>query len=229
MTYLKDFLYLIYPEICPVCGKSLFRGEKVICMQCYRHLPRTRFYKDYENPAAKVFWGKAPLNFVYAAFYYNKGNAVQQLIHALKYKGFKNVGIFLGEEMGNEILNISAMHDLDYIIPVPLHPKKKKKRGFNQSEIIAWAISEKVNVPVNNAVIYRNLHTSTQTKKSKYDRWQNVERIFSISKKAAIDGRHLLLVDDVITTGSTMEACIQTLLKNNDVKISVAAGGFTKG
>jgi ComF family protein len=228
MTFLKDFLYLIYPEVCHVCGSSLFRGEKLICMRCYRHLPRTNFYKDKNNDAARVFWGRIPVNFVYAAFYYNKGNAVQQLIHALKYKGIKKVGHFFGEEMGNEILTISCMNKPDLILPVPLHPRKLKKRGFNQSEVIAKSVAEKLEVPVNTAIIFRKAHTSTQTKKSKFDRWQNVENIFDVQQAETIEGKHLLLVDDVITTGSTLEACATALMKINGVQVSLAAGGFTK-
>jgi predicted amidophosphoribosyltransferase len=136
MGYLNDFLSLIYPLICPVCGRSLFKNEKTICIKCHHHLPRARFCGDPQNPAAQVFWGRVPVHRTIVAFHYNKGNAVQQLIHDFKYKGHRGVGIFLGEELGKEIASIESLQDISLIIPVPLHPKKQKKRGFNQSEII---------------------------------------------------------------------------------------------
>lgn len=228
MTFFNDFLYLIYPEVCYVCGNSLFRGEKLICMHCYRHLPRTNFHQDTANDAASVFWGRIPVNFVYAAFYYNKGNSVQRLIHALKYKGIRNIGSFFGEEMGNEIVKIPSMNTPDFILPVPLHPKKQRKRGFNQSEVIAKALAGKLETQLNTNILFRKTFSSTQTKKSKFERWQNVENIFDVQNQKSVEEKHLLLVDDVITTGSTLEACVQALLKINGVKISLAAAGFTK-
>lgn len=229
MTYLKDFLSLIYPEICPICGKSLFKGENIICMRCYSHLPRSRFSDDKENPAARVFWGRVPLSFVFTGFLYNKGNAIQQLIHAFKYRGLKNIGSFLGGELGNEINSITQLSDLEFILPVPLHPKKQKKRGFNQSEIIARGIAEKIPAGVNTSILKRQSFSSTQTRKSKYERWKNVENIFSVENGNEIEGKHILLVDDVITTGATIEACAQALFGLDGIKISVAAVGYTRG
>ena len=152
MGYLKDFFSLIYPDICDVCNKSLFKHEKIICTQCYHHLARTRFAEDKGNPAAQVFWGRVPLQWVVVVFLYNKGNALQQLIHSFKYRGHKQIGIFLGEELGKEINDIDDLNDISCIIPVPLHPKKKKKRGFNQSEVIATGIAKKTNIQVDTGI-----------------------------------------------------------------------------
>ncbi|HSG67842.1 MAG TPA: ComF family protein [Bacteroidales bacterium] len=229
MSFLNDFIGLIYPLVCPVCGKSLFRGEKTICTKCYHHLARSRFAKDEENPAARVFWGRVPLTRAHAAFLYTKGNAVQKLIHHFKYGGHKETGKFLGRELGKEICSIEAFNDLDLIIPVPLHPRKKKKRGFNQSEIIAEGISEAVKIPVKTDQLLRHAYTNTQTRKSKYDRWQNVEQIFRVKDIGALKGKHILLVDDVITTGATMEACIQSLLEAEGARVSAGAVAFTWG
>jgi len=228
MGHLKDFLSLIYPQVCQACNKSLFKNEKVICMKCYRHLPRARFADDPKNPAAQVFWGRVPLERVVAGFIYNKGNAVQQLIHAFKYRGFMETGIFLGEELGKEISSIKNLDDISYIIPVPLHPKKRKKRGFNQSEVIAHGIAKQISAEVNTSVLFRKTFSSTQTRKSKYERWQNVEHIFDLKDKETIAHKHILLVDDVITTGATIEACVLSLLEAEGVRVSVAALAYTR-
>lgn len=227
MIIISDLLGLVYPLVCPVCGKSLFRGERSLCMKCYHHLPRSRFEHDDDNPAARVFWGRVPLTRVHAAFLYNKGNAIQKLIHEFKYRGHKDIGLFLGRELGHDLSAIEIFNDLDMIIPIPLHPKKKKKRGFNQSEIIAQGITEVIKVPLKTDLLFRRAFTSTQTRKSKYDRWQNVEHIFQLKDPEVLEGKHVLLVDDVITTGATMEACIQVLLEVEGVRVGVAAAGFT--
>ena len=227
MTMFKDLLSLVYPQICQVCGKSLFKSERIVCMKCFRHLPRTRFKVDNDNLAAQVFWGRVPLNWVYAGFYYNKGNAVQKLIHLFKYRGFQDVGYFLGEEVGKALCDIPVLDDISCIIPVPLHPRKQKKRGFNQSEILARGIAGKINTEVKASILYRRNFSSTQTKKTKYERWQNVESIFELRNMKEIEGKHIILVDDVITTGATIEACASVLLKAENVKISVIAAGFT--
>lgn len=228
MRYIKDFLSLVYPKICQVCDKSLFKHEEVICKKCYHHLPRARFTGDPRNPAAQVFWGRVPLKMVITGFLYNKGNAIQQLIHNFKYRGHKNIGIFLGEELGNEISGISALDDISFILPVPLHPKKQKKRGFNQSEVIAKGIAAKTNTEVNNSILIRKSFSTTQTRKSKYERWENVESIFALKDEKAIENKHILLVDDVITTGATIEACVLCLLKAEGVRVSIAAVAFTR-
>ena len=228
MGYLKDFFSLIYPELCSVCSRSLFKHEKVICTKCYHHLARAYFAIDPRNPAARVFWGRVPLQRVVVAFLYNKGNALQQLIHTFKYRGHKQIGIFLGEELGKEINSIDELKDISYIIPVPLHPKKKKKRGFNQSEVIANGIANKLGAQVNTNILIRRSFSSTQTRKSKFERWQNVENIFELTSPEAIENKHILLVDDVITTGATMEACVQCLLRAKGVKISVGAVAYTR-
>lgn len=228
MEYLKDLLSLIYPEICPVCGKSLFKNEKVICMKCYHHLARARYANDPKNPAAQVFWGRVPLQGVITSFLYNKGNALQHLIHAFKYKGHQNIGLFLGEELGKEISKIEGLNDLNYIIPVPLHPKKKRKRGFNQSEIIARGVAKQIQAEIDPDILERAFFSATQTRKSKFERWQNVESIFKLKNKKTITNKHILIVDDVITTGATIEACARCLMQAEGIRISVGAIAYTR-
>jgi ComF family protein len=228
MGYPGDLISLIYPRLCQVCENSLFRNEQVICMKCRHHLPRIRFEDNTANPAAQVFWGRTPLRFVFTAFYYNKGNAVQQLVHRLKYRGNKETGLFLGGEIGKQIVKTNGYDDIDFIIPVPLHPKKQKQRGFNQSEIIARGIARETNIPLNNKLLCRTSFTATQTRKSKYERWKNVESIFEVRDENAIRGKHILLVDDVITTGATLEACALSLLLTEGVRVSIAAIAYTR-
>ncbi len=228
MSLLIDFLSLVYPNTCHVCSKSLFRHERVLCMKCRHHLPLARFTEDPRNPAAQVFWGRVPTRMVITGFLYNKGNAVQQLIHKFKYRGIKSIGIFLGEELGKEIAKNPIHEDVSIILPVPLHPKKQKRRGFNQSEIIARGISAHVAAEVNTSILFRKTSSDTQTRKSKYERWENVDSIFGLKNEDLIKYKHILLVDDVITTGATIEACAQCLLMIEGVKVSVAAVAFTR-
>jgi len=228
MSLIFDFLSLIYPKICQVCGKSLFRNEHILCMKCKHHLPLARFGNDHKNPVAQVFWGRVPTVMVTTAFLYNKGNAVQQLVHNFKYRGMRDIGIFLGEELGRVIIENPLHHDITHIIPVPLHPKKHKKRGFNQSEIIARGIAGNISAECNTSILYRKSYSGTQTRKSKFERWENVENIFSIKNENCIKNKHILLVDDVITTGATIEACAQCLLRIEGVRLSIAAVAFTR-
>lgn len=228
MNPLNDLLGLIYPNICRVCGKSLFRHEKILCMKCFHHLPSARFKNDRNNPAAQVFWGRVPFQFVITALLYNKGNAVQKLVHELKYRSSRETGIFLGEILGKEIAQKVPDAVIECIMPVPLHPKKQKKRGYNQSELLARGMSGILDIPVDISHLYRREFSSTQTRKSKYQRWQNVENIFAVKKAEELQGRNILLVDDVITTGATLEACARQLLQIEGLKLSVGAVAFTK-
>ena len=229
MNPIFDFLSLIYPNICQVCGKSLFRHEKIVCLKCMHHLPGARFANDRDNPAAQVFWGRVPVKMCITAFLYNKGNAVQKLIQGFKYRGEKQIGVFLGEVLGREFLSRQEVDEIDLIIPVPLHPRKQKKRGFNQSEVIAKGVSRIINAELHSTNLYRKTFSSTQTRKTKYQRWQNVENIFALKNPNSIKGKHILLIDDVITTGATIEACAQCLLLVEGVSLSVGAVAFTRG
>jgi ComF family protein len=228
MSLIFDFLSLIYPKICQGCGLSLFRNEHILCLKCRHHLPLARFGGVHANPVAEVFWGRVPTVMVITAFLYNKGNTVQKLIHHFKYRGMKDIGIFLGEELGKVISENPLQHDISYIIPVPLHPKKQKKRGFNQSEIIAKGIAGTISAEPDPSFLYRKTFTGTQTRKSKYERWENVENIFAVRNENRLKNKHILLVDDVITTGATIEACAQCLLRIKGVRLSIAAVAFTR-
>lgn len=195
-------------------------------MQCWLRLPRTHFHLDAGNPVCQVFWGRARLVFATAFFFYVRGNRVQRLIHSLKYKGNKDLGVYLGEQYGQLLREVPLLADVHAIIPVPLHPKKMRKRGFNQSEVIADGLGKSLQIPVNTGLLIRNKATDTQTRKTRYHRWENVEHIFSVVQEGSMEGKHLLLVDDVITTGSTVEACIHALMRIPGVRVSVVAVAY---
>jgi ComF family protein len=217
---LNDFFNLIFPKICFACNGVLLKHEKVICTSCQFSLPRTNYHLDKENPLTKVFWGRVDVQNVAAFYSFKKKGRVQNLLHQLKYKGAKEVGERIGELYGFDLLKSSWIDSIDCIIPVPLHPKKMKKRGYNQSEYFARGLSKSTNKKLEITVLYRNKHSDTQTKKSRFNRWENVSEIFDIKNSEEIVGKHILLVDDVVTTGATLEASVKALLKVN-CKVSI--------
>lgn len=223
MSWFRDFIELIYPRTCGACNIPLLYGERVICTKCLAELPYTYFHKDKNNQVAQIFWGRVPLQAATSLLYFHKKGRTQHLLHLLKYKGRKDIGIFLGQILGNQLKENDDFKTIDAIIPIPLHPKRQKQRGYNQAECIAIGISLIMNVPVENNLIIRNIETKTQTKKNRTERWENVKNVFSIQNQFAVKNKHYLLVDDVVTTGATLEACAQTLLSIPNTKISIAS------
>lgn len=223
---ITDLIELFYPSLCVTCGERLTSQEKYICVDCWNDLPVTNFHLNSENKIAQLFWGRVQIENATAYFSYKKGSKYQQLIHALKYKGMKELGFETGRRFGVVLSDSDTFSDTDFIIPVPLHPKKQKKRGYNQSEWIAKGISETLKKPVSIGNLKRNIHTSTQTRKNRYERWKNVENIFEVTNPKEFTAKHILLIDDIVTTGSTFEACAFQLLKIPNVKVSIATLGF---
>lgn len=219
---MKHLLNLFYPDLCHSCGLSLVKGERTICIRCIDLLPRTSFHADRENQVEKVFWGKVELEGATTFAYFNKGGMMQKLLHELKYKGARQVGSRLGELLGEELLKTPAFRDVDMVIPVPLHFKKKRKRGFNQAEMIALGICTAIERPMEINALIRTQHTATQTKKSRFDRWDNVGDVFKVNAPKKIEGKHILLVDDVLTTGATIGSCANILLEHAETKVSIA-------
>lgn len=221
-----DFISLLFPRLCYGCGNHLLRNELLICTECYVVIPRTNYHLDKDNPVARLFWGRCMIEKAAAFSFYNKGSRIRNLIHNLKYKGVRDLGYEMGRIYALSLYNSDFCADIDLIIPVPLHPLKKRRRGYNQSDLIAMGISEVTGIPVDNTSLTRTSVTTTQTKRSRYDRWTNVEGVFSICNPDIIRGKYILLVDDVITTGSTIESCANELLKIEGVKVSVIALAF---
>ncbi|MGC9150205.1 MAG: ComF family protein [Microbacter sp.] len=218
---ISEFLNLIYPNTCIACHKTLVQGEQHLCFQCLSELAFTSFHLQPDNPIEQRFWGKIPVCRATALFIFQKETHSQLILHHLKYKGNKDLGAVMGRMLGEKINGIPGF-DVDLIIPVPLHPKKLAKRGYNQSEWIAKGISEKLNVPVDTHHLIRVIENPTQTKKGVYERWENTSGIFDVQDVAALKEKHILLVDDVITTGSTMEACVKALQKVDKLNVSMA-------
>ncbi len=218
---LEGFVGLFYPNICACCSTVLLRGEQYICGHCLNDLPVTNFYKNADNPVAQIFWGRAPVEYATANYFFKKGNRIQQLIHQIKYQGQKEMGQVLGRQMG-ESLHQSLFDAIEMITPVPLHPQKLRKRGYNQSEWIARGIAEVMQKAIDTKTLIRQLATSSQTRKKRFDRWENVHSGFGLTNPETFAGKHILLIDDVITTGATLEACIHVLQQSPGVKVSVA-------
>ena len=223
---LDDFLSLLFPRLCYACGNHLLRNENLICTECYVLIPRTNYHLENENPVAQLFWGRCLIEKAAAFSFYNKGSRIRNLIHNLKYRGIRELGFELGRIYGLSLKSSGFIADIDLIIPVPLHPSKKRIRGFNQSDYISLGIADTTGLPVSSDSLARITGSETQTKRSRYERWTNVEGIFHVTDPEIIRGRHILLIDDVITTGSTLESCANELLKVEGVKVSVAALAF---
>ncbi len=221
-----DFISLLFPRLCYACGNHLLRNENLICTECYVVIPRTNYHKEDTNPVAQLFWGRCMIEKAAAFSFYNKGSRIRNLIHNLKYKGIKEIGYELGRMYGLTLKSSGFTTDIDLIIPVPLHPVKKRIRGFNQSDSISMGIADVSGLPVDTNSLARTIGSATQTRRSRYERWTNVEGIFRVTETEKIKGMHILLVDDVITTGATIESCANELLKVEGVRVSVVAIAF---
>ena len=219
---IKDsFLHLLFPHVCTGCGSDILNEQTVLCMRCIDAMPETNFEIHPDNPIEKTFWGRLPLVAATAQFYFTKESLMQHLMHQFKYKGNKDLGLQLGRMMGDQIQK-SGRFDADALMPLPLFPAKEKRRGYNQATVLCTGMAEVMNIPVLDKVIIRPQHTETQTKKGRIERWKNMEGKFILSDSMSIQNKHLLLVDDVITTGATLEACGNELIQAENVRLSVA-------
>lgn len=221
MRFIDEFIHLIYPRLCPSCQRQLLVDERILCTHCVYYLPRTNYHKNNNHPLHRIFWGRVPVENASAYFFYEKGSSYGRILHQIKYHGQKELGSAMGYMFGSELKG-SAFSGTDIIVPIPLHPKKERKRGFNQSAVIAGGIAGALEKTVNDKVLTRIVENPTQTSKSRYERWENVMGIFRVTDPDAIENKHILLVDDVLTTGSTVEASAAALLEVSGVKVSIA-------
>jgi ComF family protein len=215
-------LHFFFPHNCIGCGSDVIENESLLCLNCLNNLPHTNFALHANNPVEKKFWGRLALTSGMSQFYFSQDSIIQNMIHELKYRGNKKAGHYFGNMIGKSLLNSNRFH-VDVIVPLPLFERKEKARGYNQSEMICNGIAEIINKPLIKNNVIRQVFTETQTKKHRLERWKNVENIFFVARPSELEGKHILLVDDIITTGSTIEACGSEILKVKDAKLSIAS------
>lgn len=220
-TYFQAFTELLYPNLCPACGNHLIKNQK-LCFDCDANLPLTEFHLHKENEVTEKFDGRISIENGGALLRFTQSGRVQELIHQLKYRGNSEIGIHLGRMYGEILKKNNAFETVDLIIPVPLHPKKEKQRGYNQSDMIAQGLSQTIGIPWQRDILIRTEYTTSQTKKSNIDRFENVKNAFAITKSNLIKNKHILLVDDVLTTGATLEVCALNLLDIEGCRVSIA-------
>jgi ComF family protein len=217
----ESIINLFFPKVCSGCSSFLVTNENVICTVCRHDIPLTNHHLNPENDAFKKFYGRIPVLHTSALFYFHKKGIVQELIHNLKYKGHEEIGTIIGEWYTEDLKTIELLQSVDEIIPVPLHPKKLKERGYNQVTAFGEALSSGLNLVYNDSLLIRNVYSKTQSKKNLLGRTEGIETIFDVSFTEKDHHKHFLLIDDVITTGATLEACSHALLKIPGAKISV--------
>lgn len=218
----KNLLNLFFPKVCYACRNLLVDQETYICTDCRHNLPVTNYHFNNDDTVKKVLYGRVKLENATALLQFQKKGMVQHLLHGLKYKGYENIGVFLGKWLGEELKTIEAYGNIDAVVPVPLHKRKQRKRGYNQVDKFGLEIAKALDVEYIDTVLIKTTSTKTQVFKERIARWNNNNEVFSITNHNTIANKHILLVDDIITTGATIEACANQLLKANNVKISVA-------
>ncbi|MBS1668724.1 MAG: ComF family protein [Bacteroidetes bacterium] len=221
-----DLLHLFFPHTCQGCGSDLISEGQLLCFSCNHQLPFTSFELYPNNPVEKIFWGRVQIQNAMSLFYFSKDSMMQNLMHQFKYKSKKEIGLYFGKMMGKVLMQTNRFCDIEALVPLPLFASKEKIRGFNQSTILCDGLAETMRIPVIKDAIIRTTDTETQTHKSRIERWQNIKGKFLLKDEARIKNRHVLLVDDVITTGATLEACATELLKAENTKVSIATLAF---
>lgn len=225
---LEDFISLFYPRYCRGCFNSLVKGEELICTQCMLEMPKSYYHLQRDNPFYQKFRGRLPVNNVMTLYKFAKGGRVQQLLHALKYRQQPEIGEMLGRVYGKDLSEADYRERFDLIVPVPLHITRRKLRGYNQSDEFGKGLSQILEVPCDDTCMKRDAMTETQTHKSRLSRWENVSRVFRVADASVIAEKRILLVDDVVTTGATLEACGQVLLNAGCLELSIACIAATQ-
>ncbi len=219
--WMNDLLDLLFPRCCVVCGRRLAKAEQYLCASCSRALPRTYYYKVKDNPLERNFWGRAEVERAAAFMYYYKDNDACRILHNLKYYHMPQIGVCMGRQMAFEMLSSGFFKEVDVVVPVPLAKARQKQRGYNQCEMLAQGISAVTGLPVVSDCLVRKVTNSTQTHKRRMERWENVQGIFALVSVEPFIGKHVLLIDDVVTTGATLLSCMEALSQVPDLKVSV--------
>lgn len=217
---LSDFFSLLFPKLCAGCGKSLMKSEKAICIECIYGFSPISISQIDNNPVAKVFWGRVDLRFALSKVEFNKAQSIQNVLHAIKYEGNTIAAEMMGELLAQVFLDHKV--EVDLILPLPLHPRKLKSRGYNQAEEIAKGLAKVLKAPIDSQIIKRIHDSNSQTNKNREERWHNVEEVFALEHTDRLIGQHVVVIDDVLTTGATLEACVQVLQKGPVASIGVA-------
>jgi ComF family protein len=223
----QSVVNLFFPRVCGGCGNDLYGSEEVICIRCADMLPTTNFHVHGNNPVEKIFWGRLPLVAACSYLYFTKDSLLQRLMHSFKYNGNREIGLFFGRQMGKSFLQSNRFDRFDALIPLPLHPRKEKQRGYNQATVLCDGIAETMRIPVLKDAIVRSMITETQTRKNRISRWQNMEGKFVVKPEHLLRQKHVLLIDDVVTTGATLESCGLELLKVEGLRLSIATLAYT--
>lgn len=221
-SLMEDTLQLFYPHICKGCGNDNLSIDQQLCFHCFNSLPKTGFINHVENATEKIFNGRLDIVKAHSEFYFSKGKIIQSLLHQLKYKGNKNIGIFLGELLGRTISEHEYYFNIDFIVPMPLFKEKELKRGYNQAAVIGQGISSILKKPMLENIVVRNRTTQTQTRMHRTERWLNVNESFFVKNPSILENKKILLIDDVVTTGATMEACGREILNVKNTQLSIA-------
>jgi len=218
----RSIIDLFFPKVCYACYVHLQDSECYVCTSCRHNLPVTNYHLNANQAVAKVFYGRAKVEQATALLRFEKKSIVQQLIHNLKYRGYEEIGVFLGQWLGNELKELPTYQEIDIVVPVPLHKKKYKKRGYNQVAKFGQEIAKALQADYNDTSLIKITNTTSQVTKKRFARWQSNYELFTLENAASIENKHILIVDDIITTGATLESCIQVLNKAKNVKISIA-------
>jgi len=218
---INHFIGIFYPDICTACSQNLMQGEKTICLSCLQKIPRTRLHLVKNNMIEQRFWGKVQLERATAFYYFTKKSKFQKILHQLKYNNNQEIGVIIGKYAAAELIESEYFANFDYLIPVPLHPKKLQKRGYNQALCIAQGLAEILKGEIDTENLVRVIENPTQTKKSTYERWENTKGIFAVKKPQIFENKRILLIDDVLTTGSTLIACVEAIHNVCEAKVSV--------
>ncbi len=225
--YASDAIHLFYPHVCIGCGSDVIEAAQTLCAQCFAALPVTDYFLYANNPVERLFAGRIIIQSAGSAFYFTKKSLLQNVLHEIKYKGNKEAGLFVGKQIGIAMQQSNRFEDVDVIVPLPLNSKRLQQRGYNQATLLASGISEIIKKPVKENIVFRRMNTQTQTGKNRTSRWENMQAVFSVKTKEAWEGKHILLVDDIVTTGATLEACGEVILTIPNARLSIATAAHT--